>query len=120
MNYLDIAFLVFFAIFMIRGFFRGFIKEAISILGVFFAFLGASYVISKYYNSYYLKSVTQRFNNEEVGKIVIFSAVFLLIVIIFAIVSFVLTKIINLIKLGFYNRIGGFFLPESKSFYCLV
>ena len=117
MSYLDIAFLVFFIIIMIRGFFRGFIKEAISILGVFFAYYGASYVTSKYYDSYYLSNIAQRFNNQEYGKIAVFAAVFLLILIIFALISFTLTKIIDLVKLGFYNRMGGFFLPELKLFY---
>jgi Colicin V production protein. len=36
MNYIDIAFLILFAVIMIRGFFRGFVKEAISIAGLFF------------------------------------------------------------------------------------
>ena len=109
MSYLDIAFLVFFVIIMIRGFFRGFIKEAISILGIFFAYYGASYVTSKYYDSYYLSGIAHRFSNQEFGKIVVFTAVFLLTVIVFAVISFVLTKIIDLVKLGFYNRMGGFF-----------
>jgi Colicin V production protein. len=42
MSYIDIAFLVLFIAIMIRGFFRGFIKEAISLLGVFAAYLGAN------------------------------------------------------------------------------
>ncbi|MCL6120772.1 MAG: CvpA family protein [Deltaproteobacteria bacterium] len=117
MSYLDIAFLVFFVIIMIRGFFRGFIKEAISILGVFFAYYGASYVTSKYYDSYYLSGIAHRFNNQEFGKIAVFTAVFLLTVIVFAVISFVLTKIIDLVRLGFCNRMGGFFLPELKPFY---
>ena len=117
MSYLDIAFLVFFVIIMIRGFFRGFIKEAISIFGIFFAYYGASYVTSKYYDSYYLSGIAHRFNNQEFGKIAVFTAVFLLTVIVFAVISFVLTKIIDLVRLGFCNRMGGFFLPELKPFY---
>ena len=117
MSYLDIAFLVFFVVIMIRGFFRGFIKEAISILGVFIAYYGASYATSKYYGSHYLSFIPQRFNSQEYGKIAVFTAVFLLTVIVFAIISFILTKIIDLVRLGFYNRMGGFFLPELKPFY---
>ncbi len=117
MSYLDIAFLIFFIAVMIRGFFRGFIKEAISLLGVFFAYFGAYYVSSKFYNSYYFQYITRRIHNEETGKIIIFSGAFLFIIIIFALISLILTKIINLIRLGFYNRLGGFFLPELKLFY---
>jgi membrane protein required for colicin V production len=110
MSYIDIAFLVLFIAIMIRGFFRGFIKEAISLLGVFAAYLGATYASSHY--------IAKPFHNEEIGKIIIFSGVFVAVVIVFALISLIITKIINLLKLGFCNRLGGFFLPELKLFYC--
>ncbi|MCL4497387.1 MAG: CvpA family protein [Deltaproteobacteria bacterium] len=110
MNYIDIAFLILFAAVMIRGFFRGFVKEAISVAGLFFAYFGGMYAISKVSGSYYLKM----FHNEEAGKIIIFTGVFILIVIVFAVISIIITKILNLLQLGVCNRAGGFFLRELK------
>ncbi|MHB1662001.1 MAG: CvpA family protein [bacterium] len=114
MSDIDIAFLVLFIIIMVRGFFRGFVKEAISLIGVFFAYFGAVYAASKINGSYYIKL----FHNEEIGKIIIFAGIFISIIIIFALISLVITKILNLLQLGFWNSIGGFFLPESRPFYC--
>ncbi len=118
MSYIDIAFLVLFVAIMIRGFFRGFIKEAISLFGVFVAYFGAIYVSSKTGGTYYFYYISGLFHSKEIGKIVIFSGIFIFIIIIFALISFIITKIINLLKLGFCNRLGGFFLPELKLFYC--
>ena len=116
MSYIDIAFSVLFIAIMIRGFFRGFIKEAISLLGVFVAYFGAIYLSSKAYGaySYYIFKL---FHNEELGKIIIFSGIFIAILIVFALISLIITKIINLLQLGFCNMLGGFFLPELKLFY---
>lgn len=116
MSYIDIAFLVLFIIIMIRGFFRGFVKEAISLVGVFFAYFAGEYADSKVHGSYYIKL----FHNEEIAKIIIFAGVFIAIVIVFALISLIITKILNLLQLGFWNSIGGFFLPELRPFYCLV
>lgn len=113
MIYINIAFLILFAVVMIRGFFRGFVKEAISLAGLFFAYFGGMYAMSKVSNSDYLKI----FHNLEAGKIIVFAVAFIAIVIIFAIISIIITKIINLLQLGFCNRAGGFFLPESKPLY---
>ena len=118
MSYIDIAFLVLFIAIMIRGFFRGFIKEAISLLGVFVAYFGAIYLSSKADGAYYSYYIAQLFHNKEIGKIIIFFGIFIAIIIVFALISLIITKIINLLQLGFCNRLGGFFLPESKLFYC--
>ena len=117
MSYIDIAFLVIFIIIMIRGFFRGFIKEAISLLGVFVAYFGAIYLSSKADGSYSYY-IAKLFHNKEIGKIIIFFGIFIAIIIVFALISLIITKIINLLQLGFCNRLGGFFLPELKLFYC--
>jgi membrane protein required for colicin V production len=119
MSYTDIAFLIIFIAIMIRGFFRGFIKEAISLLGVFFAYLGALFAVSSPVASKYAVKIFHN-HNEEIRKIIIFSGVFLSIIIIFALFSFIVTKIINLLRLGFCNRLGGFFLPESKPLFSLA
>ncbi len=113
MSYIDIAFLIIFIIIMIRGFFRGFIKEAISLAGVFFAYFGALYISSKVKSTYYINVI----HDKEIGRIVIFAGAFIFIIIIFAVISLMITKIVNLLKLGLCNRISGFFLPVSKLFY---
>jgi|YelNatPaOPRAMG01_1025707.scaffolds.fasta_scaffold00572_22 membrane protein required for colicin V production len=112
MSYIDIAFLVLFTAVMIRGFFRGFIKEAISLLGVFAAYLGATYASSHYNN------IVKQFHSEEIGRIIVFSGVFIAVIIVFALISFIITKIIDMLQLGFCNSVGGFFLPELKPSYC--
>ena len=98
---------------MIRGFFRGFVKEVISLGGLFFAYFGGMYAISKISNSYYIKI----FRNEEAGKIIVFAVAFILVVIVFAVISLTITKILNLLQLGFCNRLGGFFLRGLKPLY---
>lgn len=113
MTYINIAFLILFAVIMIRGFFRGFVKEAVSLAGLFFAYFGGMYAISKVSSSYYIKI----FHNEDIGKIIIFAVVFILVVIVFAVISIIITKILNLLQLGFCNRVGGFFLRELKPLY---
>ncbi|MHB1545497.1 MAG: CvpA family protein [bacterium] len=118
MSYIDIAFLVLFIAIMIRGFFRDFIKEAISLLGIFAAYFGAAYISSNASGAYYSYYISKLFHNGEIGKIIIFSGLFISIIIIFALISLIITKVINMLQLGFCNRLGGFFLPELKLFYC--
>lgn len=112
-TYVDIAFLVLFAIVMVRGFFRGFVKEAISVLGLFFAYFGGAYAVSRISNPHYVAI----FHNEEAGKIIVFIIAFIAIVIVFSIISIMLTKVLHTLKLGFCNETGGFFLPELKPLY---
>ncbi len=112
MSYIDIAFLVLFAAMAIRGFFRGFVKEAISLIGIISAYFAAIYASS---NVHGFKPV----HNEEIGKIIVFLIVLVSVIIIFALIAFALTKIINFLKFGICNSIGGFFLLELKPSYCL-
>ncbi len=113
MTYINIAFLILFAVVMIRGFFRGFVKEAVSAAGIFFAYFGGIYAMSNISGSYYIKI----FHNEDIGKVVIFAIAFILVVIVFAVISTVITKILHLLQLGFFNRAGGFFLRGLKPRY---
>ncbi len=113
MFYINIIFLVLLALAMIRGFFRGLVKEIVSLISLFLAYIAADYFV-------FGESGVHIFNfsgNKEIDKIAFFWGVFLAIIIILSIMSYIITKIINLVKLGFFNRVGGFFLPESN-FFC--
>ncbi len=112
-TYVDIAFLVLFALVMIRGFFRGFIKEAISLVGLFCAYLGGAYAVSMISNPKYVAM----FHNEEAGKIIVFVVAFIAIVLIFSIIAALITRVMHSLRLGFYNGAGGFFLPELRPLY---
>lgn len=113
MVYIDIAFLILFAAIMIRGLFRGFVKEAISLVGLFAAYFAGIYALSNI-NSPYYRYCVRFLHNDEAGRIVVFSAAFIAVLIVFAIISILMTKILNLLQLGFCNRVAGFFLPASR------
>lgn len=116
MSYIDIFFLIIFAAIMIRGFFRGLIREALSLGGLFIAFFGSGYAV------YILTGTSgydyiKIFHNETITKILIFIAFFVVIMVFFAVISALLTKFLKLINLGLFNRIGGFFLPGLRRLY---
>ncbi len=82
MSYINIFFLIIFAAVMIRGFFRGLIKEALSLGGLFIAFFGSGYAV------YILTGTSgydyiKVFHNETITKILIFIAFFVVIMVFF-------------------------------------
>lgn len=113
---MDIAFLAIFAIMMARGFFRGLVKEAISLAGVFFAYFGSFYISDNYGNNFRIPGI----HNADIVNIIIFTCAFFAIMLLFALLSMAVTGILNLLKLGFCNRIGGFFLPELRLSFSLA
>lgn len=110
MYYMDIAFLSIFAVMMARGFFRGLVKEAISFVGMFFAYFASVYISDNFGHIYRIPGI----QNADAESIIIFSCSFFAIMLAFALISMAITGIINLLKLGFCNRLGGFFLQESR------
>jgi membrane protein required for colicin V production len=100
---------------MIRGFFRGFAKELLSLIGLAAAFFAGYYAaenFDKFHLAYF--DFINNIKNYEVKEIIIFVSVFIIVSLVFAVISFLLTKLLDILLLGFINKIGGFFLQESK------
>ena len=118
--YINIFLVVILIVMMIRGFFRGFVKELLSLAGLIAAYLGAYFVvfhtkeIFSFFKNHHIY-LSNSFVHANVARIIIFIGVFILIYIAFVIASIIITKILNLIMLGFLNRLGGFFFAGAKT-----
>lgn len=113
--YINIIILVIMLVAMVRGFFRGFAKEILSLIGLVAAFFGGYYAaenFSKFHLAYF--DFINNIKNYEIREIIIFVSIFIIISLIFAVISFLITKLLDILMLGFVNKIGGFFLQESK------
>ena len=113
--YIDIIIFIIMLAAMIRGFFRGLAKEVLSLAGLGAAFFAAYYMAENFGRMHpaYLNFINN-IKNYDVREIIIFASVFIIVGLIFSIISFLITKLLDLLMLGFVNKIGGFFLQESK------
>ncbi len=113
--YINIIILIIMLAAMVRGFFRGFVKEVLSLIGLVAAIFAGHYAVenfSKFHLAYF--NFINNIKNYEVKEIVIFVSVFIIVSLVFAVISFLITKLLDILMLGFVNKIGGFFLQESK------
>ncbi len=118
--YINIFLAAILIVMMIRGFFRGFVKEILSLAGLIAAYLGAYFAvfhakaIFSFFKSYHIY-LSNSFVHANAAKVIIFIGVFILIYILFVVASIIITKILNLVMLGFLNRLGGFFFAGAKT-----
>jgi membrane protein required for colicin V production len=102
MNQFDILILVIFGFCLIRGFFRGFIKEVSSIIGVFGGFYAAY--------TYYMKVASPLsgwISDKSYLYILSFLIVFCGVFLIISILGVVIKYILNISFLGWVDRICG-------------
>jgi len=102
MNPLDMLIVVILAFCLIRGVFRGLIKELSSIAGVFVGF----YAAYSYYGVI-TKFLTRWFSNTDYLNILSFLVIFSIIFIIISIFGIVIKYLLNISFLGWMDRICG-------------
>ena len=103
MGLVDIVILVLLGFFLLKGVLRGLLKEVCSLLGLI---LGGVFAFS-----FHLPLAQQLQRSFELpAQLTVwgsFLAIFLLVVIIFAVVGFVLNRFVKMIFLGGFNRFAG-------------
>ena len=102
MNLFDIVIVIIFGFCLIRGFFRGFIKEASSIVGVF----GGFYAAYSYYMEF-AKPLSGWISDKSYLYIVSFLIVFCGVFLIISILGVVIKYVLNIAFLGWVDRICG-------------
>ena len=101
MNWLDIVLLVIMVISAVGGFITGLIKAIFSLVGLI---LGVVLAGRFYIN---LAGVLSFLPGSNTPRIVAFIIILLVVMLIFALLGNILTKVISAIKLGWLNRLGG-------------
>ena len=102
MNQFDILIVIIFGFCLIRGFFRGFIKEISSIIGV----LGGFYAAYTYY-MVLAKLLSGWISDKSYLDIISFLIVFCVVFFIISIIGVVIKYILNIAFLGWIDRICG-------------
>jgi membrane protein required for colicin V production len=103
---LDVIIIVMLLVCAVVGFFKGFVREIISLAGVIFGFLGASYFS-------YIVGNWLNFNSEYAG-ILYFIITFVLICLVFFIIAKITKKVIANIGLGCLDKLLGFLVGLLK------
>ncbi len=106
MNLLDIAILIIIALMTVRGFFRGIIQEAATLVGLIVSF----FLAAMYYKN--LSALLVRFvpNHEIILSFFCFVFLFILFILLFNFLSILARKAVHLVLLGWLDRtLGGFF-----------
>ena len=103
MSFVDIGILGILGVFLLKGIFRGLLKEVCSLLGLIlggvFAFTFHLPLAQALQDSFRLPAQLSVWGS--------FLAIFLLVVIVFAVLGFVLHRFVRLVFLGGFNRLAG-------------
>ncbi|MBW1745188.1 MAG: CvpA family protein [Deltaproteobacteria bacterium] len=102
MNKFDILIVIVFGFCLIRGFFRGFIKEMSSIVGV----LGGFYAAYTYYLEV-ARPLSGWISDKSYLHIISFLIIFCIVFLIISILGVVIKYILNIAFLGWFDRICG-------------
>jgi membrane protein required for colicin V production len=102
MNAFDIIVVVILAYSVIRGLFRGLVKEAASIIGV----LGGFFAAYSHYDvlARYLSGVI---SNPSYRNILAFLIIFCLVVILVSLLAIIIQYLLKVVFLGWLDRLGG-------------
>ncbi|MFH1156772.1 MAG: CvpA family protein [Pseudomonadota bacterium] len=113
MNFFDIIIVIVISFCLIRGLFRGFIREVASIIGVVAGFYGAY----TYYGS--ITPLLTRFvANEGYRDILGFFILFCLVFILVSLVAMVIRYLLNIVFLGWFDQLCGMGFGAVKG--CLI
>ena len=109
MNTFDIIVIVLVSFCLIRGLFKGIIGEVSGIIGIIAAFYGA-------YTYYPMITVYAQkwIENSGIRSILAFFLIFCAILIIVGIISLLIQKLLNLVFLGWVDRIFGLLFGAAK------
>lgn len=102
MNPFDIVIIIIVGFCLIRGFFRGLVKELSSIIGV----LGGFYAAYTYYREI-AKFLSKWVSNTSYVNIISFMLIFCLVFILISILGIIIKYILNIAFLGWVDRICG-------------
>jgi len=118
MNLVDILIWAILLLFVIKGFLKGFLKEACSLLGL----LVGGWAAFRYDD--FLAEAIRPFINlpHGIGLVLSFSIIFILLGLLFYLFGYLLTVVCKIMLLGWLNRIGGVFfgLLEGALLLCMV
>ena len=103
MGLVDIAILAILVGFLLKGIFRGLLREICSLLGLV---LGGVFAFT--FHVPLAQALTDRFSlSATIAVWGAFLAIFLLVVLLFAVLGFVLHRFVKLVLLGGFNRLAG-------------
>lgn len=103
MSFIDIGILGILGVFLLKGIFRGLLKEVCSLLGLV---LGGVFAFT--FHQPLAQTLQDSFNlPAQLCVWGSFLAIFLLVVIIFGLLGFVLHRFVRLVFLGGFNRVAG-------------
>ena len=118
MNFVDILIWSILLLFVIKGFLKGFVKEACSLLGL----LVGGWAAFKY--DHFLGEALRPLIHLPQGVAIFLSFIFifLLIGLLFYLFGYLLTVVFKILLLGWLNRIGGLFfgLLEGALLLCML
>jgi membrane protein required for colicin V production len=106
MNYLDIILAVPLLWAIYRGFTKGFIIEVASLIAIVLGIYGAIHF------SYYISDLLKL--KSEYSALISFAITFIVIIIIVYLLAKMLEKSVNLLALGFFNKLAGAFFSLLK------
>jgi len=110
MNYLDIIIVVILCYCVIRGVFRGLIKELSSIIGVF----GGFYAAYTYY-AVVAKPLSEWISNPGYLNILGFMVIFCVVFLVISILGVIINYLLKLAFLGWFDRFCGAVFGAMKS-----
>jgi membrane protein required for colicin V production len=118
MNFVDILIWGVLLLFVVKGFLKGLVKEACSLLGL----LAGGWAAFKYYH--YLAEIIRPFIHlpQSIALVLSFIFIFLVIGLLFYLFGHLLTVVCKIMLLGGINRIGGvlFGLLEGAFLLCMA
>jgi membrane protein required for colicin V production len=103
MNLLDIVILVMLTGFLLKGLWRGLLKELCSLLGLF----GGLFLALRYHASLAELLLESLDWPSQVCVVIAFTALFLLTILFFGLLGFLLSRFVKLLFLGGFNRVAG-------------
>lgn len=110
MNYLDIIIVIILSYCVIRGVFRGLIKELSSIIGVF----GGFYAAYTYYKVV-AKPLSEWISNPGYLNILSFMVIFCVVFLVISILGVIINYLLKLAFLGWFDRFCGALFGTLKS-----
>jgi membrane protein required for colicin V production len=118
MNFVDILIWAVLLYFVVKGFLKGFVKEACSLLGL----LAGGWAAFKY--DHYLAEAIRPFIHlpNSIALVLSFIFIFLFMGLLFYLLGYLLTVVCKIMLLGGINRIGGvlFGFLEGALLLCMV
>lgn len=115
MNYLDIAILAILAAFLVKGLWRGLLREVCAVTGLL-----AGAVLAFRFCSPLGEVLTGALKfPSKVAAVLAFLVLFACTVLFFAVLGFILSRFVSLLFLGGLNRVAGGFFGLAEGALCL-